>query len=422
MEINSYNKLAFTGYDARALKGVLVTDKISAEQLRKVLKDIGLDVYTPQIASKSIKKEYHTLKETNQTVWAQDYFTILKNKIVLYDNSREPLKRVLRACSEGLTKLLRFPLPSQKMDAHLRGGNYFICNVQGKSKLLIGENKKSFLPEKYLKAFHDSEEICPIPTLDYHIDLFVRPLNNGNILVADNELTVKSLTKLKSNYEKYLVEHNLNDVEKETYLKIIEQIYLHLEKFKITEEYDQYAPRETTEKLVTTLQEYNFNPIRVPGNYYYLKPIQLEQNVQEALENFENNMAYIEDFGNKISPKAAAIAKNYVAMQYTLLKLTKDEIGCTVEKFYNNNFLNAIAHQNNKGEIEYITNAALLDIDLGITPEIEAKTGLSTKNIFIESVSEYIDKKNIHFINEKLTERLFDYMGGIHCTAAEIPG
>lgn len=421
MEINSYNKLAFTGYDARALKGVFVTDKISGEQLSKTLKDLNVDVYIPQITSKSIKKEYHALKESKQTLWAQDYLTILKNKVVLFDNSREHLQRVLRACSDGLTKTLKLPLKAQKMDPHLRGGNYFICDVQGKSKLLIGENKKSFLPDKYLKAFHDSEEICPIPILDYHIDLFVRPLNNGNILVTDNELTVKSLTKLKSDYEKYIVEHNINGEEKETYKKIIEQIDLHLQKFEITEEFDQYTPRKTTEKLVTTLQEYGFNPIRVPGSYYYLRPMQLEQNVNEALTNFENNMADIQNFGNKISPKAAAIAKDYITTQRILLQYSKDRIGRTVEKFYNNNFLNAIAFTNNKGKIEYVTNSALLDKDLGITPEIEAKTGLSTKNIFIESVSDYIDKENIHFINEKLTERLFEYMGGIHCTAAEIP-
>ena len=36
------------------------------------------------------------------------------------------------------------------------------------------------------------------------------------------------------------------------------------------------------------------------------------------------------------------------------------------------------------------------------------------------AVSNMKDRK-INFDNEQLTERLFKYMGGIHCTAAEIP-
>lgn len=94
--------------------------------------------------------------------------------------------------------------------------------------------------------------------------------------------------------------------------------------------------------------------------------------------------------------------------------------GVEIVKKYKNNFLNAIAAKQN-GKLIYITNAPLLDKKLGITPEIEEKTGFSTKKLFVDSVAPYIDKENIHFIDEKTTEKLFDIMGGIHCTAAEMP-
>lgn len=54
------NNISFKGYDARELKGLMCTDKTCADAINRTLKnsDTKIDVFTPQIASKSIRKEH----------------------------------------------------------------------------------------------------------------------------------------------------------------------------------------------------------------------------------------------------------------------------------------------------------------------------------------------------------------------------
>ena len=120
------------------------------------------------------------------------------------------------------------------------------------------------------------------------------------------------------------------------------------------------------------------------------------------------------------SARVRAVVDKFIELE-TFKKDHDKTLGVEMESFYENNFINAIAYKKNDGKIGYITNASLLDKTLDITPEIEQKTGFSTKNMFIESVAPYIDKENIYFVDEKLTQKLFKNMGGIHCAASEIP-
>lgn len=59
MEIKK--SISFKGYDARELKGLMFTDKSCADAVKKASKDTDLDIYTPNIASKSIRKEQYEL-------------------------------------------------------------------------------------------------------------------------------------------------------------------------------------------------------------------------------------------------------------------------------------------------------------------------------------------------------------------------
>ena len=97
---------SFSGYDARKLTGIFVTDKTCAQALKKLCDTTQLDVFVPNIASKSIRKEQSKLIEENKFLWAQDYLTFLnyQTKAVLFDNTREFLKRVLRATGDGIKK------------------------------------------------------------------------------------------------------------------------------------------------------------------------------------------------------------------------------------------------------------------------------------------------------------------------------
>ena len=87
MKISCDNRLNFKGYDATIpLKGLFVTDNACARQLGNIIKRAGVDVYTPEIASKSIRKEYFQLINTDRLLWSQDYFTFSGCKVI-YDGT-----------------------------------------------------------------------------------------------------------------------------------------------------------------------------------------------------------------------------------------------------------------------------------------------------------------------------------------------
>ncbi len=417
MQAKINNQNTFQGYDARQLKGLFVTSRECQRELSRVLRPFDVDVFTPQIESKSVRKEFASLESQSRLLWTQDYFTFLKDKAVLLDFSREHLQRVFRACADGIKKQMR--LEPFRFNPHIRGGNFFICDVNGTKKLLINNDHVLF-PDHMMKEFYDSYQICPMPKLNYHIDLFLRPLDNGNVLVADNRATVNSLKNLSEKFQSYIEQNKLSDEEAKPFENIISQIKIALKNFEITEKHDRYKPRETTEQVVDKLKQYGFNPIRVPGNYYYLDQHKSMETAKKHKSNFEKNIQRAREFCLTLPKEDRDKIEGWVKGQVIYLK---DEPNFVVqlENFYYQNFVNAITFKDKNGKIVYITNAPLFDRILGITPEIEERTGLSMRNEFVESIAPYVDRENIHFISDKLTEKLFKYTGGVHCTAAEIP-
>ena len=416
MEIK-YTTQNFTGYDARHLKGLFVSDKRCADALKRLAKSMEVDIYTPSIASKSIRKEQNELASQNKLIWAQDYITVMDTRAILFDNTRDFLKRTLRASAEGLSKVLK--MPTIKSEPHLRGGNFYICEVNGIKKLLVGDNKANIYPQDLFKQIFGVEEICALPRLDWHLDLFVRPLDNGNVLVADYTKTLEGLNKGLENLRKHHSRTDITQDQKAQLESIIDKLETEIAKWDITEKFAQYKPQTTTSEIIKTLTDSGFNPIPVPGTHYYLEPIKNPNKEKELLNNFASNMQNLKELAESHSTDIQHRVKKYIELK-TFEVSQNQNIGIELENLYDNNFINAIVTKNQNGELVYVTNASLLDRKLGITPEIEELTGFSTKKMFIESLNPYIKPENIHFIDEKLTEQLFKFMGGIHCTAAEI--
>lgn len=410
---------SFSGYDARKLTGIFVTDKTCAQALKKLCDKTQLDVFVPNIASKSIRKEQSKLIEENKFLWAQDYLTFLnyQTKAVLFDNTRDFLKRVLRATGDGIKKDLN--ITPFKSEPHIRGGNFFICNNNGKKDLLISENRQIY-PEDLAKNLFNVDNIITLPKMDYHLDLCIRPLDNGNVLVSDINMTKAGMQNGIEKIKNYIEKNNITGKEKEELENVINNINLMTEKLDITLQFDKYKPQETVNKIEKILKDSGYNPIRVPANYHYLDGVKTKEKEQTQLNNFQNNMDTLKNLSKNDSAKVRAMVDKFIELE-TFKKDHDKNLGVELESFYENNFINAIAYKKQDGKIGYITNASLLDKTLDITPEIEQKTGFSTKNMFIESVAPYIDKENIYFIDEKLTKNLFKSMGAIHCSAAEIP-
>ena len=410
---------SFSGYDARKLTGIFVTDKTCAQALKKLCDKTQLDVFVPNIASKSIRKEQSKLIEENKFLWAQDYLTFLnyQTKAVLFDNTRDFLKRVLRATGDGIKKDLN--ITPFKSEPHIRGGNFFICNNNGKKDLLISKNRQIY-PEDLAKKLFNVDNIITLPKMDYHLDLCIRPLDNGNVLVSDINMTKAGMQNGIEKIKNYIEKNNITGKEKEELENVINNINLMTEKLDITLQFDKYKPQETVNKIEKILKDSGYNPIRVPANYHYLDGVKTKEKEQTQLNNFQNNMDTLKNLSKNDSAKVRAMVDKFIELE-TFKKDHDKNLGVELESFYENNFINAIAYKKHDGKIGYITNASLLDKTLDITPEIEQKTGFSTKNMFIESVAPYIDKENIYFIDEKLTKNLFKSMGAIHCSAAEIP-
>ena len=139
----------FTGYDARPLKGLLVTDARCAKALSNITKDLNLQILQPSIASKSVRKDFFNLSAENKLLWAQDYFTILAKRAILFDSTRDYANRVFKAIAAGVEKSIG--IKAIKSEPHLRGGNFFICEVDGKNKLLVGENRLIYSEDLFKK-------------------------------------------------------------------------------------------------------------------------------------------------------------------------------------------------------------------------------------------------------------------------------
>ena len=417
MDIKYNNTQNFTGYDARKLRGLFISDKRCAEQIKKFANVLEVDIYTPSIASKSIRKDCAEVTNSNQFIWAQDYVTVMDTRAILFDSTREHIKRVLRASTDGLSKVLK--LPTIKSEPHLRGGNFFVCDVNGIKKLIVGDNRANIYPQDLFKKIFGVDEICPIPRLDWHIDLFIRPLDNGNVLVADYNATQKGLNDGLETLRKHAKRTDITPKQKAQLDEIIDKLETEIEKWKITEQFAKYKPQERTTQIIETLSNNGFNPIPIPGTHYYLDGIKNPNLEQERLENFEKNMTNLRELAQGHTQDIQNKVEQYIKLK-TLEVAQNENIGVELENIYENNFINAIVTKNKNGELVYLTNASIFDKKLGITPAIEALTGFSTRKMFIDSVSPYIKPENIHFIDERLTEQLFKFMGGIHCTAAEI--
>ncbi len=414
----SYNTQTFTGYDAtRPLQGLFVSDKRCADALKNFSNEMEVDVFTPSIVSKSIRKEQAEIASQNKFIWAQDYVTVVENRGILFDSTRDYLKRVLRSSADGLSKSLK--IPAFKSEPHLRGGNFFICDVNGSKKLLVSDNKVDFYPQDLTKKLFGVEEICSIPSLDWHIDLFVRPLDNGNVLVADYKKTEEGLNAGLETLREHVTRDDITTEQKVQLEEIIDKLETEIGKWEITKQFAQYKPEARTSQVIEELSKNGFNPISVPGTHYYLDGIKHRDLEEEALNNFAQNMTQLKELAKGHTKDIQDKVNQYIMLK-TLEVSQNENIGVKLENIYQNNFINAIVTKNKNGEIVYVTNAPLFDKALGITPEIEELTGFSTKKMFIDSVKPYIKEENIYFIDERLTEQLFKFMGGIHCTAAEI--
>lgn len=373
----------------------------TALEMRSIAKKEGFKVFT---AGKTITEEIPPLCPYKNNIWAQDMWTILKNRLLtseisdisanikLFFNLHEdnPLQaKKLKIALEKLKETLAifktndqeevgFPRtsnPSQVanrriMDnAHIPGGNSYIVKGDTQDELIIGKNELEKYSVDEIKTIFNVDKVTVLPQMDYHIDLFIRPLDDKKILVADDDLTIKVLKDGLGKLEEY--QKNLPYQKREIYNPNKQRLKRIINRM---EESILFNSLPQTDEIVSILEENGYKTIRVPGRIYNLEQIPSEE------------PSLIHD--------------------------------C--------NYMNANVLKKDNGELVYITNWSDIDsTKIGLPDEIQKHIGFNFQDAFIDSISQYVKPKHIYFIKGKddyVTKTMLPELGGgIHCICAEIP-
>lgn len=359
MNISSSMNTSFKGYEAKTLKGVLMSYNSYglADRMAEIGKKEGFKVFVSD-NFRDLKPPTdipEVIKSCEKQLWIQDLCSILKNKIDVKMKFDE-FKNLAKFFNKDLTS----------SGCRIAGGNMFFVKDNNKDTLLVGDDELRFLTPERIKQVYDVETVISLPQMDYHIDLFIRPLDNKNVLVADDGETLKVLREGRQKVFAKLEE----DPNNNTYKNILQNIDRAITKFQDMIGLNPYPrARWVKEKL----EENGFNPISVPGRMY----------TSDQVYNGKQLLTY----------------------------------SC--------NYMNAVAGKNANGDMYYITNKSGIDNNLGLTDGISKQLGFSFEDSFVKSLSPYVNPEHIYFVrgedNFVVKDMLQKYMGGIHCACAEIP-
>lgn len=432
MNIQNYsnNQTSFKGYDARRLKALVMNTNYAgiADEVKKIgdIENFKVFLIEKNSLGFNLKSDKFELSKSHNGAWAQDTWGIVKNTLLARDNmdSKTQFWRALfnleknsvqvqtqeelglNNASQYVDLLYNLPIVNKNgkefvqvltddgivelsksvLDAelkvnvdilknisnqcHIKGGNYFLTKGQnGEDELLIGQNELKKFSIAQLKEMFQTDNIHVIPQADYHLDLFIRPLKDKKVLVADDEMMSKLLDEGLEKVTKLILSKPQS--EREQYRNVYINLATYANAIKNILGKNPYANMKDIEQM---LIKSGYEPIKVPGRLF-------------------------EIYGEEGDGST----------QYVLKQL--------------HNYINAIVHVNDKGETVYITNKSTLDDRLGLTKEIQKETDFSLEKAFSDAVKPYVDK--IYFVsgeeNAIGNKLLPEYYGGIHCMTMEVP-
>lgn len=363
MQISKTTPVTFNGYDARRLKALCLTFNKNniADELAEVGQKVGFDVF---VASDKglVRPQMLKPKEFRWVVsdpWAQDIAVFTPENQVVAACKNYNYSKVLGAAFDKEPKL-QLVTPA--------GGNFFyVKNTDGKNIVLSGKSNKGYmLHSTEIEDIYGVDKVDYVPQMDFHIDLFLRPLDNKRVLIADDTMTVNLLQKGIDIFKKYKENSGLNFIDKTVYSRILKKLNKALESFKDAIYTNRFAKVDEAEAV---LKEKGYKVFRVPGRIYNIE--------------FEKT-----DLKHEL------------------------------------NYMNAIVTKDKNDNLVYITNKSLFDINMGITPKIAKHVGFSFENEFVNILSNFIPKENIYFISGQKNEvhwLLKNRSGGIHCLVTEVP-
>ena len=206
-QINNYpsSKTSFKGYDARQLKGFLVHENFRGigRDMLEIGKKEGFKVYSffSKNGSQFCREGVPNINWMGLE-WIQDIFTF-RNKSLLTNATIREAKAIkeffgLESINNG--KGMTYDMGRK----YIAGGNFYIVKNGEQEEALVGANDINNYLEgsngptiDEIKQMLNVEKVISVPQIDYHIDLFIRPLDKKRVLLADDEMGLNVLREIK---------------------------------------------------------------------------------------------------------------------------------------------------------------------------------------------------------------------------------
>ena len=395
----------FKGCDARRLQGFIMGQNphgIASEMMSIGKKEnFKLFFLTKDTAHFTTKTDFQRSSDIDRRLWVQDYLTIANGKLFSLNFDKQAdfirqffgLKKDLTQIAmrtspdyqKAMSELYKiYPMYREEPesfskiymnlytiqhDTHIPGGNMYMVKLSDdKEGLIVGKDELKKFTRDEIQTMYGASKLTVLPQMDYHTDLFIRPLDNKQILLADDNLTLECMQNMlkkisaKKNHLPFFKRLKYKSLEHNLKSKIIE--------FKMEMNKNTLPKADDIEKI---LKKSGYKVIRVPGRIY------------ECNRDSDGDMIL----------------------------------------HHSCNYINAHAMKNDKGELVYITNKSAFDKEIGLTEQISKELDCSFEKEFIKSVSPYVNPNHIYFIEGEdgfvANEMLPTYLGGIHCAASEIP-
>lgn len=370
MNIQPISQQNFKGYDARPLKGFMMSSNCRgiADEMSAIGKREGFKIFAAFNPKMGGAGEFlPPYSKTTENLWAQDVWMMVKNKLMAlecdirsnsikdffklkYDFTEQVARNTdefksintrlweLLGCVDESPEIMKeyqekqVQLRQIQDKAHIPGGNIFLVKNGNKNDVLVGDYELQIYSPDEIGGMYCTDKVIPLPQMDYHTDLFIRPLDKKRILLADDDLTYKIL--------------------KDNSSPIAEAFKDVVRKNRLPQAND----------VAEVLKRNGYKVIRVPGRIY--------------------------------SPGVMEDGKTYLR--------------------HHCNYMNANVLKNPNGDLVYITNKS----------NVNKLAGFDFEKAFIDTLAPFIKKEKVYFIegedNFVANEMLKDYQGGIHCTCMEV--
>jgi hypothetical protein len=321
------NAPAFKGYDARPLQGIMMSTNVGGigMQMREIAEKEGVKLFaaTNQKVTSGIPDNAALERWTNEQsdTWAQDYWGFTKKDILCcYRNIHSFVGKHFNLPTNPVQD--KFIEEGDKFGKHIMGGNYFLI---GDNEILVGEDELEKIDPQTIQKMFDVEKVHVVPQMDFHIDMFLRPLDNKRILLADNNATRQLLSEamdLQGDDVSWIVHERQGNDDIGVLLK------QGVDDFIYSGEND-FLPK----KIEAILDKGGFEVVKVPGritggvsglNRYNCKP--------RALVNFINAQAFKNDNDEIV----------YIYAKNKLDKILKEKTGIDFPKVFEDSIKNYV--------------------------------------------------------------------------------